>query len=121
MARWCDQGGTRAACHTFDSVGGRGCLKSRDRWGKSLATLGSAHLHVAGAHLPEQRLVVRALLGLVACTGLSQVPPESIEPTAAASPVSLSTEAILPAVIVPLISASADEPPRRGFALAREP
>ena len=46
-------------------------------------------------------LMLTLVLGLVACSGLSQVPPESIEPTAAASPVSLSTEAILPAATVP--------------------
>ena len=46
-------------------------------------------------------LMLTLVLGLVACAGFSQVPPESIEPTAAASPVSPPTETVLPTATVP--------------------
>ncbi len=46
-------------------------------------------------------LMLTLVLGLVACAGLSQVPPESIEPTAAASPASLPTETVVPTPPVP--------------------
>jgi len=41
-------------------------------------------------------LLLTLVLGLVACAGLSQVPLESIEPTAAAAPVRPPTETVLP-------------------------
>jgi glucose/arabinose dehydrogenase len=46
-------------------------------------------------------LMLTLVLGLVACAGLSQVPPGSIDPTAAASPVSPPTETVLPTATVP--------------------
>ena len=46
-------------------------------------------------------LMLTLVLGLVACAGLSQVPPETTEPTAAASPVSPPTETVVPTATVP--------------------